>query len=201
MRPGPGRQVRDKDLKLSKDQPKLKPKTELRFPHPQTFFLAHTLSLLYDTFKFHLKPNTCDIFTHSEIFVQLCWWGNHERMLPKDMQLCSGVNGVWTHVHLTPGPWSSLQIIRSKDWSRNNCKWRMVLSLNEAGQCDSHLASVLVIYWHVTVFPQTCSLLQYTHSFCFFFFFLRCHMACGILVLWPGIKPMSPSVEAWILNH
>lgn len=97
--------------------------------------------------------------------------GNRERMLPKDMQLCSGVNGVWTQVHLTPGPWSSLQIIRSKDWSRNSCKWRMVFSVNEAGQCDSHLASVLVIYWHVTVFPQTCTLLQNTLIFLLFFFF------------------------------
>ena len=26
-------------------------------------------------------------------------------------------------------------------------------------------------------------------------------MAYGILVPQPGIKPMSPSVEAWILNH
>ena len=34
-----------------------------------------------------------------------------------------------------------------------------------------------------------------------FFFFRSHHMAYGILVPQPGIKPMSPSVEAWILNH
>ena len=32
-------------------------------------------------------------------------------------------------------------------------------------------------------------------------FFWSHHMACGILVPQPGIKPMSPSVEARILNH
>ena len=95
--------------------------------------------------------------------------GNHERILLKDMQLCSGLTGMWTQVYLIPGPWSSFQIIRSKDRSRNNCKWRMVFSSNEAGPRDGHLASVLVIYWHVTVFPQTCTLLQNTLIFCFCF--------------------------------
>ena len=28
-----------------------------------------------------------------------------------------------------------------------------------------------------------------------------CHGACGILVLWPGIKPAPPAVEEWNLNH
>ena len=32
-------------------------------------------------------------------------------------------------------------------------------------------------------------------------FFLVHHMACGILVPRPGIKPASPAVEAWSLNH
>ena len=27
------------------------------------------------------------------------------------------------------------------------------------------------------------------------FFFWLCHMACGILVYWPGIEPMSPAEE------
>ena len=34
----------------------------------------------------------------------------------------------------------------------------------------------------------------------FFFFWLH-HMACGIVVPWPVIKPASPVVEAWSLNH
>ena len=33
------------------------------------------------------------------------------------------------------------------------------------------------------------------------FFFFFCHMACGILVPWPGIEPMPPTLEAWRLNH
>ena len=40
--------------------------------------------------------------------------------------------------------------------------------------------------------------------FFFFFFFLTfrpCCMAYGILVSWPGIKPLPPAVEARNLNH
>lgn len=33
------------------------------------------------------------------------------------------------------------------------------------------------------------------------FFFLPHHMACGILVPQPGIKPQSLAVRAWSLNH
>ena len=36
--------------------------------------------------------------------------------------------------------------------------------------------------------------------FCVFFFWLCC-VACGILVPWPGIKPMPPTVESESLNH
>jgi len=28
-----------------------------------------------------------------------------------------------------------------------------------------------------------------------------CHVACGILVLQPGIKPSPPALEVWSLNH
>ena len=35
----------------------------------------------------------------------------------------------------------------------------------------------------------------------FLFFFWLDHAACGILVLWPGILPVPPAVEAWSLNH
>ena len=34
-----------------------------------------------------------------------------------------------------------------------------------------------------------------------FSIFWPCCMACGILVPWPGIEPMSPAVEAWSLNN
>ena len=32
-------------------------------------------------------------------------------------------------------------------------------------------------------------------------FFWLYHMACRILVPWPGIKPLSPSLAVWSLNH
>ena len=32
-------------------------------------------------------------------------------------------------------------------------------------------------------------------------FFWPCHTTYGILVPWPGIKPLPPAVEAWSLNH
>ena len=35
----------------------------------------------------------------------------------------------------------------------------------------------------------------------FFSFFLLHYAACGILVPQPGIKPMSPAMEAQSLNH
>ena len=41
-------------------------------------------------------------------------------------------------------------------------------------------------------------------SFIYWFFYLFLgahHLACWILVLWPGIEPVSPAVEAWILKH
>ena len=39
------------------------------------------------------------------------------------------------------------------------------------------------------------------HTGLFFFFFLLHHVACGILVSWPGIKPVHPAVEALRPNH
>ena len=35
----------------------------------------------------------------------------------------------------------------------------------------------------------------------FFFFFFAYHEACRILVLYPGMEPMTPAVEAHSLNH
>ena len=39
-----------------------------------------------------------------------------------------------------------------------------------------------------------------THTHTTTFFWLRC-IACGILVPWPRIEPMSPALEAQSLNH
>ena len=30
---------------------------------------------------------------------------------------------------------------------------------------------------------------------------LSCSLVCGMLVPWPGIKPMPPCIARWILNH
>ena len=34
----------------------------------------------------------------------------------------------------------------------------------------------------------------------FYLFFWPCHIAYGILVPWPGIKPVTPALKAWSLN-
>ena len=38
------------------------------------------------------------------------------------------------------------------------------------------------------------------HQVLFFFLFFGC-TACGILVPWPGMEPMPPSLEAWSLDN
>ena len=35
----------------------------------------------------------------------------------------------------------------------------------------------------------------------YLFIFLPLHTACRILLPWPGIKPMSPALGTWSLNH
>lgn len=42
---------------------------------------------------------------------------------------------------------------------------------------------------------------QFSSFFSIYFIFWLYHMACGILVPQPGVKPMSPILEAWSLNH
>ena len=64
--------------------------------------------------------------------------------------------------------------------------------------------------------PCPCPLQDHPLAYFFFFFFLsfKCaifflskknfwphHGACRILVLRPGIEPMTPAVEGWSLNH
>ena len=41
----------------------------------------------------------------------------------------------------------------------------------------------------------------FVSKFILFIYFWLCHTACRILVPWPGIKPMPPTMEAWIHNH
>ena len=42
---------------------------------------------------------------------------------------------------------------------------------------------------------------QTTKFFLFFFFFWPCCTACGILVLWPGIKTGPSAVKVWSPSH
>ena len=34
-----------------------------------------------------------------------------------------------------------------------------------------------------------------------FSYFWLCHVACGMLVPWPGVEPMPPAFEAWCHNY
>jgi len=38
-------------------------------------------------------------------------------------------------------------------------------------------------------------------KYCLLIYFWLCHIACGTLVPWPGIKPVSPAVEMCSPNH
>ena len=54
--------------------------------------------------------------------------------------------------------------------------------------------------WILPFIKRFSLLLDSGYYFLFFFFWPHC-VACGILVPRPGIKPTSPAVEAWSLNH
>ena len=103
------------------------------------------------------------------------------------------------HLHSIACGYSVLPIPLLKRWSFPHC---VVLApfLKLTWQYTLGFISGLSIlfYWSVCLF-----LCQYHTVFCFvcFGFFWLCHMACGILVPRPGIKPMPPAVEAWSPNH
>ena len=54
----------------------------------------------------------------------------------------------------------------------------------------------LLLWW-----PLLCSLYFFVFFFLLKKFFLPCHMAHGILVPQPGIKPTPPALEGQSLNH
>ena len=72
-----------------------------------------------------------------------------------------------------------------------------------------------VIYIHQIQIPhQTWFIIILCHSMCYLFAFLKVsfylfllylswpsHVACRMLVSWPGIECMPPAAEAWALNH
>ena len=62
--------------------------------------------------------------------------------------------------------------------------------------CSSYIS----IYQVETIFPFT-EIRVYKIISQSFFFFWPCHETCKILVLYPGMEPMIPAVEAQSLNH
>ena len=55
------------------------------------------------------------------------------------------------------------------------------------------------MYMYMCMYTHT-----HTHTYIYiyiYFFFFSCTVVCGILVPWPGIRPVPPALEAWSLNH
>ena len=82
-------------------------------------------------------------------------------------------------ISVIPSPLIALVPGESQEFSqvRNNLKQK-----SKVNNCD---ASLMHIHFQVISF----------------FFFWLCFAARRILVLWQGIKPMTPGLEAWSLNH
>ena len=55
--------------------------------------------------------------------------------------------------------------------------------------------------WHLLWFSCFCLFFGWIQMTFHFFIFCPCHMACGILVPWPGIEPKSPALEVQSPNH
>ena len=71
----------------------------------------------------------------------------------------------------------------------SHCTWMQSFAVILVPLCDfsfSWWCVCVCIFWLI---------------FIFFFFFWPCRVACGILVPWPGIKPVPPAVEVWSPNH
>ena len=54
--------------------------------------------------------------------------------------------------------------------------------------------------WKICLEKSQMALNNQIFMFCFVLSWLH-HVACGILVPWPGIESVPPAVEAWSLNH
>ena len=54
---------------------------------------------------------------------------------------------------------------------------------------------------HCFLLPLDCKLHENRNFLNFILSFWLPHVACGILVPWPGIEPMPPALEAQSLNH
>ena len=68
----------------------------------------------------------------------------------------------------------------------------------------SVMKEVVFLKNNITLFLQVSTLFPFSFLFFFFFFFFfgwPHHMACGILVLRPGIEPRSLVVKVQSLNH
>ena len=116
----------------------------------------------------------------------------------------------WTVACQVLCPWNSPGKntgVSSRDWTQVSCiagrfftVWAtrealllIILHLNLLQDIGYNLCAVL--RWYIS--------LRFKKIFCILFIiiFWPHHMACGILVPWPGIKPVPPAVEAQSTNH
>ena len=67
---------------------------------------------------------------------------------------------------------------------------------NHSFSTKMHLNSSEVVKWEVPIL-----FIFYNFIYLCFNFIWPHHAACGILVPWPGIKPMFPVLGVWSLNH
>ena len=89
--------------------------------------------------------------------------------------------------------------------------WEVLLSLPllilrispKRSHLPLQLSSVPIHQWYKCASPAQLSLLSSLHvyGFCLFFVKGQSHEAYGILMPWPGIKPMPPAVEVRHLDH
>ena len=119
---------------------------------------------------------------------------------------------VWTYALTRLGLWFSyitcaatLQIQMKCSVNGSNESFWVLICKNRGKMIISHIVQF-------SVFDTPKGFYKHYFSFCnkgcvlslsfFFFFFLFAHcMACGILVPWPGVKPLSPALESQSLNH
>ena len=60
---------------------------------------------------------------------------------------------------------------------------------------DTHTSNALLLFFHIEM--RLC----YTQRSAVSKILRPHHVACGILLPWPGIDPVLPALEAWSLNH
>ena len=84
------------------------------------------------------------------------------------------------------GTMTAIFLVKDIQWPTTTCNNIEVLSL--ALRCSVMCISELFLF-------------NYYPLLFFFFFFWPVHATCGILVSWPGMESMTPTLGAWKLNH